>query len=52
MHRLKVTLSLCVRGSMREGAVAPSLWGPFSTSDTPMWSDDMTLDYNFMANFW
>jgi hypothetical protein len=38
--------------SMRPGRVAPSLWGPFSTTDSPGWSDAMTLDYNLEAAFW
>ena len=38
--------------SMRPGRVAPSLWGPFSTTDFPQWSDARTLDYNFQAAFW
>jgi hypothetical protein len=36
------------RSSMRAGKVAPGLWGPFSTTDFPGWSDQFTLDYNFM----
>ena len=37
------------RASMREGKVAPGLWGPFSTTDFSGWSDQMTLDYNFQV---
>ena len=35
LERFYVTMLYLMRGSMREGAVAPALWGPFSTSDTP-----------------
>ena len=32
---------------MREGKVAPGLWGPWTITDFSGWSDQMTLDYNF-----
>jgi hypothetical protein len=38
-------------GSMRpgaEGKVAPGLWGPWTITDFSGWSDQMTLDYNFV----
>ena len=35
MERFYVTMLYFMRISMREGAVAPALWGPFSTTDTP-----------------
>ena len=41
-----------LRSAARLGSVAPSLWGPFSTTDLPSWGDAMTLDYNQEANFW
>ncbi|KAH8071300.1 hydrolase [Aureococcus anophagefferens] len=40
------------RGAMRVGKTPPALWGPYSTTDFPGWSDDVTLDYNFEANYW
>ena len=46
------TMMYLLRASNEEGAVAPALWGPFSVSDAPDWGDEMTLDYNFEANFW
>ncbi|GAX82137.1 hypothetical protein CEUSTIGMA_g9565.t1 [Chlamydomonas eustigma] len=52
LERFYFAMLYLMRSSMAEGSVAPSLWGPFSTSDSPSWSDDMTLDYNFQANFW
>jgi hypothetical protein len=36
----------------RVGAVPPSIWGPWTVVDTPKYADQMTLDYNFQANFW
>ena len=38
-------------GSMRpgaEGKVALGLWGPWTITDFSGWSDQMTLDYNFV----
>ena len=35
LERFYVMMLYLMRGSMREGAVAPALWGPFSTTDTP-----------------
>ncbi|KAH8071340.1 hydrolase [Aureococcus anophagefferens] len=40
------------RGAMRVGKTPPALWGPYSTTDFPGWSDDLTLDYSFEANYW
>ncbi|GMI56611.1 hypothetical protein ScalyP_jg5565 [Parmales sp. scaly parma] len=40
------------RASNEVGNVSPGLWGPFCTTDTPDWADQMTLDYNFEANYW
>jgi hypothetical protein len=31
-------MTYLMRGSMREGEVAPGLWGPYSTTDFPGWS--------------
>ena len=35
LERFYLSMLYLMRGSMREGTVAPALWGPFSTSDTP-----------------
>ena len=44
---LDYTMMYLMRGSMREGKVAPGLWGPWTITDFSGWSDQMTLDYNF-----
>ena len=41
-----------LRSSTRVGAVPPSIWGPWTVTDVPKYADQMTLDYNFQANFW
>ena len=46
------TMMYLLRGSTRVGSVPAALWGPWSVTDTPNWADQMTLDYNFMANYW
>jgi len=52
LQRWYYTMLYLLRGSARADAVAPALWGPWSVSDAPLWGDEMTLDYNFEANFW
>lgn len=36
----------------RQGKIAPSLIGNLVHSDPSAWNDQLTLDYNFEANFW
>jgi alpha-L-fucosidase 2 len=31
----------------REGRIAPGLWGPWVSTDTPAWCGGYTLDYNY-----
>ncbi|MFK3979288.1 glycosyl hydrolase family 95 catalytic domain-containing protein [Micromonospora sp. NPDC050397] len=38
--------------SSRAGKTAPGLYGIWATTDYPMFSGDMHLNYNFMANFY
>ncbi|GAA1367709.1 glycosyl hydrolase family 95 catalytic domain-containing protein [Catellatospora chokoriensis] len=38
--------------SIRAGKTAPGLYGIWATSDSPQFSGDMHLNYNFMANFY
>ncbi|GAA4172043.1 hypothetical protein GCM10022251_68200 [Phytohabitans flavus] len=38
--------------STRAGKTAPGLYGVWATSDSPSFSGDMHLNYNFMANFY
>lgn len=38
--------------SSREGKFAPGLWGPFITSDSPAWSGDYHLNYNYQGPYW
>ncbi|MBE1491829.1 discoidin domain-containing protein [Plantactinospora soyae] len=38
--------------STRNGRTAPGLYGIWATSDSPQFSGDMHLNYNFMANFY
>jgi len=45
-------MQFAFRASNAIGEVPPGLWGPFNTKDTPDWADQMTLDYNFEANYW
>lgn len=33
-------------------AMAPALWGPWITTDTPGWNGDYTLNYNFQAIYY
>ena len=35
----------------RAGRVAPGLWGPWVSTDSPAWSGGYTLDYNFEMPF-
>jgi hypothetical protein len=35
----------------RSGRVAPGLWGPWVSTDSPAWSGGYTLDYNFEMPF-
>ena len=37
-----------LRSSTRLGSVAPSLWGPFSTTDLPSWGDAYLLRHKIM----
>jgi hypothetical protein len=37
-----------LRSSTRLGSVAPSLWGPFSTTDLPSWGDAYLLHTMYM----
>ena len=46
------TMMYLLRGATGDDKVAPALWGPWSVSDAPDWGDEMTLDYNFEANYW
>ena len=41
-----------LRSSTRVGSVPPSIWGPWTVTDVSKYADQMTLDYNFQANFW
>jgi hypothetical protein len=53
LQRFYHTMSYLLRSSMgAQLEVAPGLWGPFSSTDSPGWGDQFTLDYNFQANFW
>jgi hypothetical protein len=52
IERNYYTMSYLMRGSMAVGKVAPALWGPWCITDFSGWSDQMTLDYNFEANYW
>ncbi|UNK70461.1 hypothetical protein [Microbacterium sp. H1-D42] len=36
----------------REGELAPGLFGVWHTTDTPSWSSDYHLNYNFIATFY
>ncbi|GIH10363.1 hypothetical protein Rhe02_84300 [Rhizocola hellebori] len=38
--------------AIREGKMAPGLYGVWATTDSPSFSGDMHLNYNFMANFY
>lgn len=51
LQRFVYSMLYLQRSSMRKGKVVPSLWGPFSTTDLPGWSDDITLDYNVSATW-
>lgn len=35
--------------SMRDGSIAPGLYGPWVTTDSPLWLGDYHLNYNYMA---
>ncbi|HEX4084399.1 MAG TPA: LamG-like jellyroll fold domain-containing protein [Chthoniobacteraceae bacterium] len=44
--------ALYIMGSCsRPGKVAPGLWGNWITTDSPLWSGDFHLNYNFQAPF-
>jgi hypothetical protein len=38
-----------VGSASRAGRMAPGLWGPWITTDTPGWNGDYTLNYNFQV---
>jgi len=44
LERYYYSMLYLQRASMRLGKTAAGLWGPFSTTDFPGWSDQMTLD--------
>ena len=47
--RTDYTMMYLMRGSMREGKVAPGLWGPWTITDFSGWSDQMTLDCKWLT---
>ena len=52
LHQFVQSMMYLLRSSMRIGKVSPGLWGPFTVVDFSGWSDQFTLDYNYMATFW
>eukprot|EP00756_Hemistasia_phaeocysticola_P003612 Hpha_TRINITY_DN12336_c0_g1::TRINITY_DN12336_c0_g1_i1::g.156056::m.156056 len=42
----------CLAATVRPGKIAPALIGNLVHTDPSAWNDQLTLDYNFEANFW
>lgn len=52
LHRYYYGAQYFIGSASRAGKMAPGLYGLWSTTDSPQFSGDMHLNYNFMANFY
>jgi hypothetical protein len=52
LHRFYYGAQYLIGSASRAGKMAPGLYGIWSTTDSPQFSGDMHLNYNFMANFY
>ncbi|MEV4509926.1 discoidin domain-containing protein [Dactylosporangium sp. NPDC049525] len=52
LHRYYYGALYLLGSSIRPGKMSPGLYGIWATSDSPQFSGDMHLNYNYMANFY
>ncbi|WP_238008486.1 discoidin domain-containing protein [Dactylosporangium sp. AC04546] len=52
LHRYYYGALYLLGSSIRAGRMSPGLYGIWATSDSPQFSGDMHLNYNYMANFY
>ncbi|GAA3216040.1 hypothetical protein GCM10010532_043260 [Dactylosporangium siamense] len=52
LHRYYYGALYLLGSSIRAGKMSPGLYGIWATSDSPQFSGDMHLNYNYMANFY
>ncbi|MEU0561551.1 discoidin domain-containing protein [Dactylosporangium sp. NPDC006015] len=52
LHRYYYGALYLLGSSIRPGRLSPGLYGIWATSDSPQFSGDMHLNYNYMANFY